>query len=107
MNKIRITPAGLGCPIVLLEELIALDDYNVRTAPIIWQRLLEFVQSSKNITDADSEDENEMNYAVHVPTSSELRNVMKSMCSYLDTLFNDEMNNKMDDIDQFIESLKP
>ncbi|GFV95535.1 hypothetical protein TNCV_4575361 [Trichonephila clavipes] len=41
--------------------------------------ILEFVQSSKNIINADSGDENEMNNAVHVPTSSELRNIMKSL----------------------------
>ncbi|KFM70311.1 hypothetical protein X975_18700, partial [Stegodyphus mimosarum] len=41
--------------------------------------ILEFVQSSKNIIDADSNDENEMNNAGPVPTSSEMKNVMKSM----------------------------
>ncbi|GFU88880.1 hypothetical protein TNCV_4445551 [Trichonephila clavipes] len=34
MNKIRKTPAGLDCPIVLSEEFIAVDD-NVCTAPIM------------------------------------------------------------------------
>ncbi|GFV87759.1 hypothetical protein TNCV_780411 [Trichonephila clavipes] len=38
---------------------------------------LEFVQSSQNIIDADSDDENEMNDAVAVPASSEMRNTMK------------------------------
>ncbi|GFY11333.1 hypothetical protein TNCV_4473161 [Trichonephila clavipes] len=41
--------------------------------------IFEFVQSSKNIIDADSDDENEMNYAAHVPTSSEMRNIMKKL----------------------------
>ncbi|GFV73013.1 putative DD41D transposase [Trichonephila clavipes] len=36
--------------------------------------ILEFVQSSKNIFDADSDNENEMNNAAPVPTSSEMRN---------------------------------
>ncbi|GFV61315.1 uncharacterized protein TNCV_4103731 [Trichonephila clavipes] len=40
--------------------------------------ILEFVQSSKNIIDADSDDELEMNNAVPVPISSEMRNVMKT-----------------------------
>ncbi|GFW06114.1 hypothetical protein TNCV_4479061 [Trichonephila clavipes] len=54
------------------------------------------VQSSKNIIDADSDDENEMNEAAPVPTSSEMKNVMKSMRSYLDAHYNGEMNTKMD-----------
>ncbi|GFW15047.1 uncharacterized protein TNCV_983391 [Trichonephila clavipes] len=45
--------------------------------------ILECVQSSKNIIDADSDDDNEMNPAAPVPTSSEMRN-MKSISSYLD-----------------------
>uniref|UniRef100_A0A8C4SC05 HTH CENPB-type domain-containing protein n=1 Tax=Erpetoichthys calabaricus TaxID=27687 RepID=A0A8C4SC05_ERPCA len=66
-----------------------------------YKDILEFVQSSKNIIDADSDDENEMNNAAPVPTSSEMRNIMKSMRSYLDANSNGEMNNKMDDIEQF------
>ncbi|GFX66902.1 hypothetical protein TNCV_999411 [Trichonephila clavipes] len=71
---------------------IAVDDHNV------WadNDLLEFVKSSKNIIDADSDDENEINNAASARTSSELRNVMKSRCSYLDAHSNDEINNKMD-----------
>ncbi|GFU69291.1 hypothetical protein TNCV_3209551 [Trichonephila clavipes] len=37
--------------------------------------VLEFLQSTKNIIDADSDDGNEMNNAVPDPTSSEMRNV--------------------------------
>ncbi|GFY20044.1 hypothetical protein TNCV_2147371 [Trichonephila clavipes] len=49
---------------VLLEESVAVDDDNVGTDPILAYRdILEFVQSSKNIIDADSENENEMNNA--------------------------------------------
>ncbi|GFT90904.1 hypothetical protein TNCV_2830191 [Trichonephila clavipes] len=39
------------------------------------QRDLEFVQSSKNIIDADFDDENEMNKTVPVPTSSEMSKI--------------------------------
>ncbi|GFU75463.1 hypothetical protein TNCV_2861791 [Trichonephila clavipes] len=46
--------------------------------------ILELAQSSKNIIETDSDDENEMNNAAPVPTSSEMRNIMKSMRSYLD-----------------------
>uniref|UniRef100_A0A8C4RRF5 Tigger transposable element-derived protein 4 n=1 Tax=Erpetoichthys calabaricus TaxID=27687 RepID=A0A8C4RRF5_ERPCA len=92
----------LDCPTVSSEEFVAVDDDNVCTAPIMADKdILEFVQSSKNIIDADSDDENEMNNAAPVPTSSEMRNIMKSMLSYLDAHSNDEMNNKMDDIEQF------
>ncbi|GFU19554.1 hypothetical protein TNCV_21291 [Trichonephila clavipes] len=41
-----------------------------------------------------------------VPTSSEMENIMKSTRSYLDSYSNGEMNNKMDDIEQFVDDLK-
>ncbi|GFW16111.1 hypothetical protein TNCV_4681031 [Trichonephila clavipes] len=46
-----------------------------------------------------------MNNASPVPMSSEMRNVMKSMCNYLDAHSNGEMNNKIDDIEQFVDNL--
>ncbi|GFX05545.1 hypothetical protein TNCV_3434491 [Trichonephila clavipes] len=76
------------------------DDDNMCIAPIMADKdILEFVQSSKNIIDTDSDDENETNNAAPVLTSSEIRNVMKSMRSYLDAHFNGEMNNKMNNIE--------
>ncbi|GFX23826.1 hypothetical protein TNCV_1788571 [Trichonephila clavipes] len=53
----------------------------------------------------DSDDENKMNNAAHVPTSSEMKNAMKSFRSYLDAYSNGEMKNKMDDIEQFVDNL--
>ncbi|GFT12966.1 pyruvate dehydrogenase phosphatase regulatory subunit, mitochondrial [Trichonephila clavipes] len=41
-------------------------------------------QSSKNIIDADSDDQNEIKNAFSVPPSSKMRKVMKSLRSYLD-----------------------
>ncbi|GFT13594.1 hypothetical protein TNCV_3830681 [Trichonephila clavipes] len=70
MNKLWKTSAGLDCTIVLSEEFLAVDDDNVCTAPIMAD-ILEFVESSKNIIDADSDDENEMNSAASIPTSCE------------------------------------
>ncbi|GFU25281.1 transposable element Tcb2 transposase [Trichonephila clavipes] len=80
MNKILKTQAGLGCPIVLSGKFITVDDdVCIMAVPIIAGKgILEFVQSSKNIIEADSNDENEMNNAFPVPTSSEKRNVLKS-----------------------------
>ncbi|GFW97698.1 hypothetical protein TNCV_1424621 [Trichonephila clavipes] len=46
--------------------------------------ILEFVQSSKNIIDADPDDENEMNNAAPASTSSEMRSIMENVCSYLE-----------------------
>ncbi|GFT72928.1 hypothetical protein TNCV_1976491 [Trichonephila clavipes] len=75
------------------------------TAPIMAdQDILEFVQSSKNIIDADSGDQNEMNNSAPVPSSSDMRNIMKSMSSYLDTHSNGEMNKKIGSIEQFIDN---
>ncbi|GFT28779.1 uncharacterized protein TNCV_3585041 [Trichonephila clavipes] len=67
--------------------------------------ILEFIQGSKNVIDADSGDENEMNNAASVPTPSEMRNIMKFMRSYLEGHSNSEMNNKIDDIEPFAENL--
>ncbi|GFX46685.1 hypothetical protein TNCV_4038361 [Trichonephila clavipes] len=79
------------CPTILWEEFVAVDDNNGCTSPIMaYKNILKFVQSSKVIIDADSGDEKEMNHAV----SSEMRNIMKSMRSYLDAHFNGEMNKK-------------
>ncbi|GFU04355.1 paired domain-containing protein [Trichonephila clavipes] len=77
MNKIWKAPAGLDCPIVLSEDFVAVDDDNVCTAPINADKdILELVHSSKNIIDADSDDENKMNNAAFVPKLSEMRNKM-------------------------------
>ncbi|GFY06307.1 hypothetical protein TNCV_2680991 [Trichonephila clavipes] len=63
--------------------------------------ILDFVQSSKNIIDVDSDDQNEMNNATPFPISSEMRNAMKSMRSYFDVHSNGEINIKMDDMELF------
>ncbi|GFX68004.1 hypothetical protein TNCV_921051 [Trichonephila clavipes] len=71
------------------------DDDAVCTAPFTADKdILELLQSSKNIIDADFYDANEMNNTVPVSTSSKMKNIMKSMCSSLDAHTNDEMNNK-------------
>ncbi|GFV77046.1 hypothetical protein TNCV_691141 [Trichonephila clavipes] len=120
MNKIWKTPAEqvrfkrgvkrkksiiyvlLNFPTVSWEEFVAVEDDNMRTASIIVDKdIVEFVQSQKIIIVADSDNENEMNKAAHAPTSSEMRNIMQNMHSYLDANFNNEMNNKMYDIEQF------
>ncbi|GFX44112.1 hypothetical protein TNCV_4119081 [Trichonephila clavipes] len=80
MNTLRKTPDGLECPIILSEEFTAVDDGNVRADPSMTDKnIFEFVQSSKNIIDADSDDENEMNKTAPAPISSEMRSVMRSM----------------------------
>ncbi|GFV11141.1 uncharacterized protein TNCV_2718851 [Trichonephila clavipes] len=66
---------------------------------------LGFVQSSKNILDADSNDENEMNNAAPVPTSSKKGNIKKSMRRSLDAHSSDKMNKKIDGIEQFVDNL--
>ncbi|GFX22218.1 hypothetical protein TNCV_2950641 [Trichonephila clavipes] len=74
----------LDYPIVSSEEFFAGEDDNVCTAPIMtYKVILEFVQSTKNIIDVDSNDENEMN-ATPVPKSFEKKNIVKSMHSYVD-----------------------
>ncbi|GFU13546.1 hypothetical protein TNCV_938321 [Trichonephila clavipes] len=47
--------------------------------------------------------ETDMNNAAPVPTSSVMRNVMKSIRNNLDAHFNGEMNNKMEDIERFVD----
>ncbi|GFX62661.1 hypothetical protein TNCV_4868211 [Trichonephila clavipes] len=80
-------------PTVSSEEFVA-EDNNVCTAPIMSHKdILEFVQSLKNIFDADSDNESEMHNAAPVPMSFEMRNIIKSMRSYLDAHSKGEMNN--------------
>ncbi|GFX51838.1 hypothetical protein TNCV_5015401 [Trichonephila clavipes] len=68
MNKIRKTSAGLGCSAVSLEEFVAVDD-NVRIASIRQTKTFwSLFEAQKNIIDADSDDEIEMNSATPVPT---------------------------------------
>ncbi|GFU04348.1 hypothetical protein TNCV_864451 [Trichonephila clavipes] len=82
------------------EGFHAIDVDNAYTALIVADKdILEVLQSLKNIIKADSVDENKMTTADPVPTSSEMRNVMKSIPTYLDEHSNGEMNNKMDDIE--------
>ncbi|GFW83025.1 hypothetical protein TNCV_4604521 [Trichonephila clavipes] len=104
MKCLRIS-ALLDCRAVSSEELIAVDDDNVWKSRIMAERdifwslfyvFLKFIH-------ADS-DENEMNNAAPVPTSSKIRNIMKSMRSYLEAHSNGEMNNKRDDIEQFVDN---
>ncbi|GFW82669.1 hypothetical protein TNCV_3492411 [Trichonephila clavipes] len=97
---------SLNCPLVSLKEFFAIDADNACTAPIMaGKNILEFAQSSKNIIEADSDDEKETNKAVPLSTSPEMRNIMKSMRRYLDAYCNGEMNNKMDEIEQFVKNL--
>ncbi|GFX28025.1 oxysterol-binding protein-related protein 11 [Trichonephila clavipes] len=59
-HQILKTPAGLHCHTGLSDKFVAVDDGNVSTAPLMTDKdVLEFVQNSKNIIDADSDDENE------------------------------------------------
>ncbi|GFY33448.1 hypothetical protein TNCV_2227171 [Trichonephila clavipes] len=91
------------CSTVSSEELVAMDNDNVCTDPIMADKdILEFVQSLKNNIDADSGDEIEMNNASPIPTSSEMRNIMKSMHSYIDAHSNGEMDNIVNIIEQFV-----
>ncbi|GFS90444.1 hypothetical protein TNCV_4096581 [Trichonephila clavipes] len=63
MNKVQKTPAVFDSPTVLLEEFVAVDDNNVCTATKADKGTLEFDKKSKNIIDADSDDEKEVNNA--------------------------------------------
>ncbi|GFX55163.1 uncharacterized protein TNCV_1156241 [Trichonephila clavipes] len=68
----------LDCCIVSSEEFVTVNDDNVCTVPIIADKdILKFVKSSKNIIEADSGEENEMNKAASFPASSEMKNIMK------------------------------
>ncbi|GFX23092.1 hypothetical protein TNCV_2932561 [Trichonephila clavipes] len=89
------------CPTVSSEESVSVDDDNVCITQITAEKnILEFVHSSENV-DTVSDRENEMSIAASVPKSSEMRSVVKSTRSYLDKHSDGEMNNKMDDIEQF------
>ncbi|GFW91156.1 uncharacterized protein TNCV_1808771 [Trichonephila clavipes] len=75
--------------------------------PQLWQTKTfgSLFNAQKNIIDSDSDDENEMNNAAPVPTSSEMKNVMNSIRSYLDAHTNVQLNNKTYVIEQFVSNL--
>ncbi|GFU93288.1 hypothetical protein TNCV_1860191 [Trichonephila clavipes] len=96
MNEIRKTLVGLDYATVLPEEFVVVDDDNVYTEAIKADRdILEFIQSSENIMDADSDDEYEVTNASPFG-SSDMRNISKSVCNYLYVPSSGEMNNKME-----------
>ncbi|GFU91262.1 hypothetical protein TNCV_4925921 [Trichonephila clavipes] len=77
----------------ILGRIRCYNNNNVCTVPIMTDNdILEFVQSSKHIMDADSDHENEINNSFPVSTSSEMRNTPKSIRSYLGAHSNGEMN---------------
>ncbi|GFS97644.1 hypothetical protein TNCV_2558281 [Trichonephila clavipes] len=57
----------------------------------------------RNKNSVYSDDENKLNNAAPVPKSSETRNILKGMRSYLDTHSNSETNPKMVNIEQFVD----
>ncbi|GFV48349.1 uncharacterized protein TNCV_2479141 [Trichonephila clavipes] len=64
-------------PAVPSKKFVGVDN-TAFIAPMMTEKdILEFVQSSKNIMNADSSDENEMTNAAPVSTSSEMRNNIK------------------------------
>ncbi|GFU65789.1 hypothetical protein TNCV_5059231 [Trichonephila clavipes] len=67
MKKTRKTPAGFDSPIALSEEFLEIYDDNARTAPLRADKdISEFVQSSKNVIDADSDSKRKMNKVASV-----------------------------------------
>ncbi|GFV41693.1 hypothetical protein TNCV_3628441 [Trichonephila clavipes] len=93
MNKTRKIPAGLKGSNVSSEKFV---EVNHNSTELIMTDDI-FVQSLKNIGRFQRLDP--------VSTSSEMRNAMKSMRSYLDAQSNGEMNNEMDDSEQRVDKL--
>ncbi|GFX30764.1 hypothetical protein TNCV_1181421 [Trichonephila clavipes] len=101
MSKNTENTRRFCCPNVSLEGFIAADYDNVCASPMMADKdTLELIQSTKSIIDTYSDDENEENNAAPVPTSFKMRNIMKSMFSYLDVHSNGELNNKMNGIEK-------
>ncbi|GFV69673.1 hypothetical protein TNCV_4507881 [Trichonephila clavipes] len=73
-NKQNTENTNLDSPTVSSEEFVAVYMMIMCVPPDI----LELVRNSKINIDANSDDENETNNAPSVPTSSEMRNIMKS-----------------------------
>ncbi|GFT63641.1 hypothetical protein TNCV_870781 [Trichonephila clavipes] len=97
--------SGLHAPISWSsssEEFVAVYEDNVFRAPDMADKsILKCVHSSKNIIAAISDNENGVNKVAPDPASSEMRNIMKSMRSYLDARSDGEINNKICDNLQF------
>lgn len=99
--------ALLDCPTLSLNEYVAVDD-DVCTAPIMTEKeIVEIVQNPNDSTyvDSDDESENGISDAVPVPSTSEMRKIIKSMRSYLNAQSNGEMDKMMDNLEQFVDNL--
>ncbi|GFW38078.1 hypothetical protein TNCV_835181 [Trichonephila clavipes] len=102
-NTVRI-----GLSYQIIEEFVTVDGDNVCTAPQLWQtKRVWSLLKTQNIIDANSDDEKEMNNSAPAPpTSSEIRNIMENMFSYLNAHTDGEKNNKMVDIELFVDNCK-
>ncbi|GFX85791.1 hypothetical protein TNCV_2471931 [Trichonephila clavipes] len=77
------------CPTVLSEGFAAIDDDKVYTTQLRQTTTLwSMFKAKKNITEAESDDKNEMNIAAPVLVSSKMKNIMKNMRNYLDATSN-------------------
>ncbi|GFW79277.1 hypothetical protein TNCV_2476841 [Trichonephila clavipes] len=84
-NQASFYPSDFSFADESLEEFAVVDEDNVCSAPIMAGKdIFEFVHSSKNIMDSDSDDEKETYNPAPVPASSEIRNIMKRRRSYID-----------------------
>ncbi|GFV81282.1 hypothetical protein TNCV_4773081 [Trichonephila clavipes] len=89
------------CIIQFSEELVSVGDDTACRAPFIADKdIWELIQSSNDISHADSDDEKELNIVAPVLTSSEMRSIMKSTRICLDAHSNAKVNDKMEGMEQ-------
>jgi len=71
------------------------------------KEIMEIVQNQNDSTyvDSDNESENGISDAVPVPSTSEMRKIIKSMRRYLNAQSNGEMDKTMDDLEQFVDNV--
>ncbi|GFU75708.1 hypothetical protein TNCV_1651681 [Trichonephila clavipes] len=92
----------IGLSNCFIRRIVCSRGYRTYSSNYRRQRDFKVYSKLKTAIDADSGDDNGKNNAAPVPSSSERRNIMKSMRSYLDEHFNGEMNFKRtNDIEQF------
>jgi len=94
--------ALLACPTLSLNEYVAVDDVYMTEKDIV-----EIVRNPKHSTYVDSDDESENGFkdAVPVPSTSEMRKIIKSMRCYLNAHLSGETNKMMDDLEQFVDNV--
>ncbi|GFT56484.1 hypothetical protein TNCV_2334441 [Trichonephila clavipes] len=95
----REAEGRIGFPYCIIGRINPVNHGNVCTTKLWLRDFGACDKDSTNIIHTDPDEENERSNEVLVPTSSEVKSIMKNIFNYLEAHSNGEMNNRMNDIE--------